>query len=142
MTDRNPDYPSLYTVPMRAAPIPSPAERKQALADEQKAVERLQVDQRAGHSADEQDQYDRPKGGPQTPNDTLRQFARGGDRQRRWNRCGQSTSHEHDQHLDAGRSKEPQDATGRQQDQGRRQFGTASHFTAISRFASMSFGGR
>ncbi len=54
MTDRNPDYPSLYTVPMRAAPIPSPAERKQALADEQKAVERLQVDQRAGHSADEQ----------------------------------------------------------------------------------------
>jgi hypothetical protein len=54
LSGRNPDYPSLYTVPMRPAPVPTVSERKTALDEQQKAVDALDADRRAGRSADEQ----------------------------------------------------------------------------------------
>ena len=54
LSGRNPDYPTLYTVPMRPVAIPTQIERKAAIADQQKAVDALESDRRAGHSADEQ----------------------------------------------------------------------------------------
>ncbi len=54
LSGRNPDYPSLDTVPMRPAPVPTVSERKAALNDQQKAIDALDADRRAGHSIDEQ----------------------------------------------------------------------------------------
>ena len=54
LSGRNPDYPTLYTVPMRPAPVPTLSERKTALDEQQKAVDALDADRRTGHSVDEQ----------------------------------------------------------------------------------------
>jgi hypothetical protein len=54
LSGRNPDYPSLATVPMRPESVPTVPERKTSLDEEQKAVDALAADQRAGRSADEQ----------------------------------------------------------------------------------------
>lgn len=53
LSNSNPDYPTLYTVPMRPTTIPTDAERKTALGEQQKAVDALDADRRSGHSADE-----------------------------------------------------------------------------------------
>ena len=78
MSNRNPDYPTLYTVPMRATPIPSPNERKTALGLVQKDVDRLAADLRAAHADDEALQEIAPLPLPPPPPGTSPNKATGG----------------------------------------------------------------